>query len=601
VSFKKGLWIMVYSLGLIPGLSGQLRIVLTTPPDVSALLATEELPPLPDWAVDSAGVSDTLAGWIESAQGRGYWTASVDNLQMTDSLATGDLYCGPRFRCAGLHPGRVPEELLNATGLRAALYGARDWSWPDINALKTSILAYAEDHGYPFASVGLDSVSLTGTDLQASLSWEPGPYIVFDRPVTEGTARISKQYLSHYLGILPGAAYSEALIRSSASRLRDLPFLTMSREPTVIFSGNQAEPYFFLEPGRASRFDFVLGLLPRTATTAGQVRSDILLTGTIDAEFANALGRGEQFAFRFEQLRPGTPQLHIDLNYPYPAGLPLGLTLEFDLQKFDTTFLNLVSTAGIQYLFSAGNSLTAFWQNESSRLLSINESALRSNRQLPEVLDVRNTIFGLEYNRQELDYRFNPLRGWRLRIKGAAGLKRVQPSRLITDLTPAEDGFAFGSLYDSLTLRSTQYRIQGDLATFLPLSNRTTFMAGSRFGWILSNQPVFVNEQYRLGGYRLLRGFDEQSIFATRYHILTLELRLLLDRNSRIFLFSDIGYLENITTNSRIIDRPMGFGSGLTFDTPAGIFALTLAFGRQLSNPVDWSAPKIHFGYVSLF
>ena len=62
--------------------------------------------------------------------------------------------------------------------------------------------------------------------------------------------------------------------------------------------------------------------------------------------------------------------------------------------------------------------------------------------------------------------------------------------------------------------------------------------------------------------------------------------RFLMDKNSNIFLFASRAYLENISANKRIIDRPLSFGSGISFETKAGIFNLTYALGKQLNNPL---------------
>jgi hypothetical protein len=59
--------------------------------------------------------------------------------------------------------------------------------------------------------------------------------------------------------------------------------------------------------------------------------------------------------------------------------------------------------------------------------------------------------------------------------------------------------------------------------------------------------------------------------------------------------------VEDISIKSRVFDRPSGFGGGLTLETKAGIFGLTIAFGQQQQNSFDFNAAKVHFGYVNLF
>jgi hypothetical protein len=46
----------------------------------------------------------------------------------------------------------------------------------------------------------------------------------------------------------------------------------------------------------------------------------------------------------------------------------------------------------------------------------------------------------------------------------------------------------------------------------------------------------------------------------------------------------------------------LGAGAGLTFETKAGIFGISLAVGRRdVGQSMDLRATKFHLGYVSLF
>jgi len=139
------------------------------------------------------------------------------------------------------------------------------------------------------------------------------------------------------------------------------------------------------------------------------------------------------------------------------------------------------------------------------------------------------------------------------------------------------------------------------LEGYLPLFRSSTLMGKLRGGAILSEGSVFFNEQFRIGGNQILRGFDEESIFATRYGLATLEYRLLIGQNSYLYAFGDYAYVEDKTAVQDVTDWPYGFGAGITFETSVGLFGVSLAYGKRLDNPIDFSAPKVHFGYVSLF
>ena len=100
---------------------------------------------------------------------------------------------------------------------------------------------------------------------------------------------------------------------------------------------------------------------------------------------------------------------------------------------------------------------------------------------------------------------------------------------------------------------------------------------------------------------RLLRGFDEESISASAYGMLTIEPRLLLNQSSYLFAFLDYAYLQNKSIGNDITDFPLGFGLGLSLGTPAGIVRMSYAIGKESGNPIDFRAAKIHFGYVNYF
>jgi hemolysin activation/secretion protein len=120
-------------------------------------------------------------------------------------------------------------------------------------------------------------------------------------------------------------------------------------------------------------------------------------------------------------------------------------------------------------------------------------------------------------------------------------------------------------------------------------------------GALESGSTLFANEMYRLGGYERLRGFDEESILAQYYSILSAEYRLLMGGASYISLFADYGWVENVDVEEPLTDHPFGFGFGLTLETKAGIFGMRAAVGAQRGNAIDFNNARLHFGYINLF
>lgn len=545
-----------------------------------------------DWPTtfsDTSRLVQHLRQLLSDLRGEGYLEASVDQLTGNDSIYEAQIHIGPVYQWTRLYNGNVPEEFLPASIFKEKRYRERTFDFAEIDKLRESILQKAERNGYPFAAVYLDSIRLEENGLSAGLFVELNQAIFWGEVEVEGDANISDTYLSNYLGIRTGAPYNQLRLQRIGRRLRELPFLQIKEQAAVEFRGRLANVNLNLRKRTASRFDFVLGFLPNS-----QQLGRFLLTGSFEGELQNTFGQGERVYAKFEQLRPETQFLELDFNLPYFFNLPFGADFNFELYKRDTTFLDLEIDAGLQYLLEGGNYLKVFWSNRSSSLLAINDQQLLNSRRLPEQLDVSYPAFGLEFLWRQLDYRYNPRKGWSGRIQASVGAKKIRRNNKIEELE-------LGFLYDSLELRSSQYRLEADLACFLPLFTTSTLMARLNSRFIFSDQDIYLNEQYRLGGNKLLRGFDEEIFFATKYAVATLEYRLLIGPNSYLYLFGDYGWLSNRTADVDETLWPFGFGAGISFETKVGIFGLSLAVGGQQDIPVDFSSPKVHFGYVSRF
>ena len=120
-------------------------------------------------------------------------------------------------------------------------------------------------------------------------------------------------------------------------------------------------------------------------------------------------------------------------------------------------------------------------------------------------------------------------------------------------------------------------------------------------GAFLIAPDIFSNELFRIGGLKSLRGFDEESILASDYTIFKLEYRYLMETNSYLFLFINGASWHRKSRTNPASDTPIGFGTGITFQTKLGIFSVSYALGREFSNPIYFKNAKIHFGLINYF
>jgi outer membrane protein assembly factor BamA len=544
---------------------------------------------------DTFSIISSLPSSISNMQSAGYLEASVDSIYFGEGRADLYVWIGKQYSWVQLSKGNVGDDLLSDANFKNAAEAGDVFSMKELKLLEERILRNAENKGYPFAEVRLDSVQINEGSIIANLHVDKNDLIKFDTIYINGKARIRNRFLAAYLGIKKGMVYNESTVQRITKRIGDLGFVEEEKPHKFEFYNEKAKLSLYLKNKKTSKFDFLVGFLPNSASTG-----KFLITGQARIDIVNPFGNGNELLIDWQKLQPRTQRLQIGLNYTYFLNLPLGFDFKFDLYKRDTLYLDLNYKAGVQYNFSGNNIFRAFYDFRSTRILNINTAQVILTRTLPQNLDTKNSLYGLEYKFDNLNYRNNPVRGIDLALSFAAGTKAVQRNTAITKLSDPVTGSSLAFLYDSIKQRNLQFQLALDVAKFWPIKKRSTILTALHSRALVA-QNIYNNEKYRIGGNRLLRGFDEESIFTPWYNIATLEYRFLLSKNSYFYSFFDMGLVEDSRYGAGHIDTPFGFGAGVALETKIGVFGINYALGRQLGNNIDFKSSKIHFGYVNYF
>jgi outer membrane protein assembly factor BamA len=267
--------------------------------------------------------------------------------------------------------------------------------------------------------------------------------------------------------------------------------------------------------------------------------------------------------------------------------------------KNDLQFRKVTFQTGFRYHFNSSDILRLYYQTMGNRLITVDTANIIATKQLPNNIDVRSSGIGVEINLNRTDYKLNPHKGWYARISATAFKRKILTNAAIGGINDGT-GFDYNSLYDTIIKSSYIYHINAELAKFIAL-NKVLTLKLAYSGALISAPNVFQNELFQIGGFKLLRGFDEQSIFANQYHITIAELRLRLSQNSYTYLFSDNGWVQSRFNNYDRTSWYNGFGLGTSLETKTGIFSIALAFGKSEFNPLKFRESKLSFGYVALF
>ena len=528
----------------------------------------------------------------------GYLSVSLDSIAYERNAATAWVYTGKRYVWGQFRLPDDPEKLLQSAGWDFKPSAGKPVDLGSMDRAKEKLLIYLENNGYPFSAVRMDSILFEDGILNAGLLIEKGPLYRIDSIRITGGLRISPDFLQRYLDIRHGGIYRKDRLEQVSRRLLELPYLKESRPWDITMLGTGATLNLYLESRKSSQVNMLVGFLPDNPQKGGK----LLLTGEGNVNLRNALGGGETIMANWQQLQVQSPRLNLGFTKPYIFRSPVGLDFNFDLYKKDSSFLNLNTRVGIQYLVTPRQSGRLFYHHMVTNLLTIDTNQVKKSLQLPPYMDVSSSALGVDYQFNSTDYRYNPRSGSELGIVFSGGLRKIKPNLQITQLTTDASGkpFDFGSLYDTLDTRQFVIRLKGGASHFFKTSRQSTLKASIQGGMILT-PDVFRNEIFQIGGYRLLRGFDEESIFTSQYAVGTMEYRYLTGLNSFLFAFADIGLAGNSSYKEDVSHSYLGFGMGMTFETKAGVFNISYAMGKRDDQRLDPRQSKIHFGFISLF
>ena len=534
-------------------------------------------------------------------QTKGYVTVSIDSLQYDSVMARMVLFTGKRYLWTKLGAKNVDPVLLDAVGWREKFFSDKAMDFAQVNLLQEKILDYLENNGHPFAKVQLDSLQIESENVSAILNVNKGRLYKIDSISVSGNAKITNSFLQRYLDIPNGSIYSKEKLLRINKKIGELAYVEEEFPSTLTWLGTGSVINIYLKQKRSSQVNVLIGFLPNNNQLASK---KTLITGEGNLNLKNALGSGETIGLNFQALQVASKRLNLLYQHPYLFKSPVGLDFLFDMFLKDSSFLNVNFQLGAQYSLNANQSGKFFIQKTQTIVSQggVNTAQVLQNRQLPDVADVSSFNIGVDYELNNTDYRLNPKKGNEFRIVTTIGNKTIKKNNEILELKdPADPAFDFDNLYDTVKLKTYQFRVKATVAKYFPLGKQRSTVKTAINAGMFQSKNVFRNELFQLGGYKLLRGFDEESQYLSQYAIGTVEYRYLVGQNSFFYVLADGGWGRNNSQQNKVSYTYFSTGLGLSFETKAGIFNLAWAVGKRNDTEFNLRQSKVHFGFLNYF
>jgi outer membrane protein assembly factor BamA len=509
--------------------------------------------------MDSLELHRITAGVINKLRRDGYWLCSIDSVSISGDSITMILYQGKRI------------EKLNVSFSDVSM--ANDYRIPAWDKIKAPdqitdeidiLLSSMENIGYPFSTIEIRSTSLLEDEFQLELELKSGTKITYDSIKIVPRELLKYSFISKYLELEYGHIYDEQDIKSISSKIDRLPFVDLKSVKTE-FQLKMAKIHLDLEERKVNTFDGILGAAP-SADGSG-----IDFTGELDLNVKNLFHSAKELSINWLKPNVGSQQLHASYLHPILLGSPLDFYFGFDQLRQDTSYANRSLQLALDV--HPTNNLSARFTYENKLGNELQEGTSRSG-------NFKINYYGLSLDWHLLDNLFFPKNGIRVKLSSSIGRKEI-----LEDNHPQP--------------QSSQYNMMFKFEGYKKIGRSVAYVSSNN--GLLINDYLFLNDLYRIGGLRTIRGFNELEFFGSKYTLINLEWRYYMASDSYLVAFYDQAFISYSIASGSFSDQPGGLGIGMNFSTDSGQFSLLYALGKREGESFSFDSSKLHFGYTAYF
>ena len=426
----------------------------------------------------------------------------------------------------------------------------------------TNLLVQALDkQGKSFSSISYTNPVIKEELLYVQLQIVLSKTRSIDDIIIRGYDQFPRSFTKNFFQIHKNTTFSKQELSRISKLTKTLSFAQEKKAPEVLFKKDSTILYLFLDKLEANSVD---GIINFGSKDNG---NGLLVNGTIDLKLNNILNTGENFELFWNQIANERSEFKLTTRLPYLFNSPISPEMRISIYRQDSTFLNTRFRLDLDYQLNPKSSISTFYSTENSNNLVPENLS-------PQLLSYSNHFFGVGYNFQiASSSSFYP--HWaEIIIKSGYGNRRSDAKK------------------------TSQFKIDVSSIFKLKLSNRAYIYLKNETGF-LNSKNLLTNEAYRIGGINSIRGFNEQSIFTSKYSFLNLEYRFQTSQTSYLYSITDLGFYERL--QNRQIERLIGLGAGYSFNLKNNQVTLGYAVGLNTNISKLSEGSKLMISWKSLF
>ena len=429
-----------------------------------------------------------------------------------------------------------------------------------VSNILTSIASFYEKKGDAFAEVYLTNISVENNSLRSQLIIKKSNIRTIDKVVIKGEADFPKAFVKHYFNINNSTIFSRKKLLNISNQIKALPFVDQAKPSEVLFTKDSTFLYIYVKKKKSNKFDGLLGF------SSTETNNSIQFNGYLDLVLNNIFKGGESITLNWKNNGNNRQFFNFNIETPYIFNSSITPSIGLNIYKQDSTFINTKMTIDLNYAINYRNKVGISYISESSTNLLDNPITNLDN--------YASNLYGIIYNYTILSNNF------------------LYPTKFNLNLN------AYNGIRKATELRNNQTRFNVDVQYIMNLNLKNSIFFRSSNGILISDN-FLTNELFRIGGVNSIRGFNEESIFASFYTIANIEFRYATNRLSYLYTISDVGFIQNELED--INQKIYSLGLGYTFNTNFGQLSLSYALGKLDNLPFNFNDSRFHLKIISFF
>lgn len=484
---------------------------------------------------------------LDSITNSGYYTLKLDSIK--DSPENLNLY---------VNKGNfLKKVLVRLDSLsEVATQFKNNFTTSNVDSLSNIIHYFYLKKGFAFNKVHT-KINFNKSPIEANIHVELYKKRKINSFVLNGYKKMPKGFKKELEFNYLGKTYDDNKLIEISKLISSTNFLENEKNPQVLFTPDSTVVYLYLKKRKSSAFDGIIGF-------GNDDKGKFNVTGKISLSLGNIFNSFEKLSINWLSTANKSQNLDVSYKIPYLFKSKFGSTSTINIFKQDSTYATVNLKEHIYYQYTHEQQIGLTTSYESSNYL-LDEG-------------------GNDYEKTGLgaDYEFliqNPSI-----VLGNNDLYTI--SATYYNNVPEEGK------------RIPQYKLYSHLEKLLHLGKNHYLKTKLEASTLLSDTLV-VNELSRLGGFSSIRGFNEESVYASSYVLSSLEYRYVPFEELFLSVFLDLAWTENKPQKTH--QTLVGSGLGMNFLTKFGVFSINYAVGKFNGEPINFSDSKIHIGLTATF